>query len=89
MTSVVFPCNQDATTPEEVYNLEDGEQMCGGHGSLAIFGSVVALTNAVISATEMRELIIPAKTLSRATEDDVLKWRSASRFAFCSSMHAV
>ena len=29
MTSVVLPCNRDATTPEEVYNLEDGERMWG------------------------------------------------------------
>ena len=46
------------------------------------FGPAALLTDAVISATEMQALRTPAKTLSHATEDDVSKWREASRFVF-------
>ena len=75
-------CDDDrTTTPEEVYNLEDGKRI-QGCGFLAIFVTMVAFTTAVISNAEMQELTTHAETLVHATKDDVLKWKDESKFVF-------
>ena len=82
-SSFIPPCNTQATDPSDVYNLTDSKSTCKLCKQYVFVSIMYLITNPlclVITPIEMELLKSPAKTLIKATKQDVAKWRDNERY---------